>query len=90
MVITNTELNAKEEYDNSNVCAAPTLQLVCKWLREKHGIDIIVFHEKLPLDTYWARIEKHPYTEYQTEPIFKTYELAEMEAIKYALENMIS
>ena len=90
LVVTNTELDTKEIYNKDKVCAAPTLQLACKWLREKHGIDTIVFHEKLPLGTYWGRVEKHPYTVYQTEPIYKTYEMAELENIKFALENLKS
>ena len=68
--------------------SAPTHQMAMAWLREKE-IDIIVFHEKLPMNRYWARIEKYPYTEFQQEPIYSTYEEAVDAALKYALENLI-
>lgn len=72
---------------SSYVCA-PTLQMAMKWLR-KRQIDIVVFHERLPEDCYWARIEKYPYTEHQQEPIYQTYEEAVDAALKYVLENLI-
>ena len=70
------------------VISAPTHQMVCAWLRERK-IDIIVFHERLPEDCYWARIEKYPYTEHQQEPIYQTYEEAVEAACLYVLNNLI-
>ena len=67
----------------------PTLQMACKWLREIHNIDIIPFHEKLPNDCYWCRIEKYPYIEYIQEPIYKKYEESLDAAIKYCLKHSI-
>lgn len=69
--------------------SAPTHQMVMAWLREVHNIDIIIFHEKLPNNCYWARIECHPFTEFQQEPEYKTYEEAVEAALKYTLENLI-
>ena len=60
-----------------------------KWLREQHNVDIVTFHERLPNDVYWSRIEKYPYTEHQQEPIYKKYEEAVETALKYVLENLI-
>lgn len=75
--------------DLSSYVCAPTLQMAMKWLREVHNIDIIIFHEKLPNDCYWARIERHPFTEFQQESEYKTYEEAVEAALKYTLENLI-
>lgn len=69
--------------------AAPTHQMAMAWLREVHNIDIIVFHEKLPNDCYWARIERHPYTEFQQEAEYKSYEESVESALKYSLKNLI-
>ena len=69
--------------------SAPTQQMAMTWLREVYNIDIIIFHEKLPNDCYWARIERHPFTEFQQEPEYKTYEEAVEAALKYCLENLI-
>ena len=66
-----------------------TLSLAMKWLREVHKIDIVCFHERLPHDCYWCRIEKYPYTEHQQEPTYQRYEQAVEAALKYALENLI-
>lgn len=72
-----------------NCYSCPTLQMAMKWLRKVHNIDIIPFHEKLPNDCYWCRIEKYPYTEYNQELIYKKYEESLNAAIKYCLENLI-
>lgn len=74
--------------DKIDFVVAPTHQMAMAWLRERK-IDIIVFHERLPEDCYWARIEKYPYTEHQQEPIYQTYEEAVEAALKYNLENLI-
>ena len=67
----------------------PTHQMVCAWLREVYNIDIIIFHEKLLNDYYWARIERNLFTEIQQEPEYNSYEEAVESAIKYCLENLI-
>ena len=77
-----------DEYIYGDVFATPTHQMAMAWLREKQ-IDIVVFHERLPKDCYWARIERYPYTEHQQEPIYQTYEEAVETALKYSLENLI-
>jgi len=77
-----------ENVDNEVINAA-TLQTACKFLREIHGIDIIPFHEKLPNDCYWCRIEKYLYTMFQQEPIFKSFKDAVVNAIEYCLSNLI-
>ena len=79
-------------YSNSEIgrrFTAPTLQMACKWLREIHNIDIIPFHEKLPNDCYWCRIEKYPYIVYIQDPIYKKYEESLDAAIRYCLEHSI-
>lgn len=72
--------------------SAPTQQMTMAWLRE-HNIDIIPFHEIFDGDVYWCRIEKKYgnllHTELQQDPVYKTYEEAVEEAIKYSLENLI-
>lgn len=75
--------------ENQFYINAPTHQMAMAWLREIHNIDIIIFHEKLPNNCYWARIERHPFTEFQQEPEYKTYEKAVDDALKYVLENLI-
>lgn len=69
--------------------ARPTQQMAMRWLREEHSLDIITFHEKLPNDCYWCRIETYPYTEFEQEPVHKTYEEACEAAIKYCLINLV-
>ena len=80
--------NTDDKYNM--VISAPTHQMAMRWLREVHDIDIIIFHEKLPNDCYWARIECHPFTEFQQEPEYKTYEEAVEAALKYCLEKIIT
>jgi hypothetical protein len=73
-----------------HVCAdKPTQQMVLKWLRVNHNIDIVIFHEKLEKNCYWARVERHPYTEYQQDPTYSTYEESCEDAIIYCLEKMV-
>lgn len=82
-----TEIGLIPDYDD--VYFAPTQQMAMKWFREMHNIDIIIFHEKLPNDCYWARIERYPFTEFQQEPEYKSYEEAVEAALKYVLGNLI-
>lgn len=80
----------------SSVFAAPTLQMVCKWLREVHNINIEVFVIK----NYDKKICEYMYTIMDLNfpssddgidccNKHKTYEQACEEAIKYCLENLI-
>ena len=69
--------------------AAPTHQMAMAWLREVYNIDIIIFHEKLPNDCYWVRVERNLFTEIQQKPKYKSYEEAVEAALKYILENLI-
>ena len=87
----NIELAHLEQHCNnySDCMCAPTLQMTCAWLREVHNIDIIIFHEKLPNDCYWARIERNLCTEFEQEPEYNSYEEAAEAAIEYSLENLI-
>lgn len=77
------------EYSINNVIPKPTQQMAMRWLREEHSLDIITFHEKLPNDCYWCRIETYPHTEFEQEPVHKTYEQACEAAIKYCLINLV-
>lgn len=75
----------------SNIFAAPTLQMVCKWLREVHykycdvgyDIDLKWFIQIIDL----TESAEHSYPENGSE--FKSYEQACEVAIKYCLENLI-
>ena len=79
-----------ENFTNpEKVWLAPTHQMACAWLREVCNIDIIIFHEKLPNDCFWARIERNLFTEIQQEPEYNSYEDAMEAALKYTLENLI-
>ena len=69
--------------------SCPTQQMAMRWLREVHNIDIVVFHEKLPHDCYWARVEQDLYTQHEQEPTYKSYEESTEEAIQYSLKNLI-
>lgn len=83
--------------------SAPTLQMVMKWLREVHNINISVvphsYKEGKPFDyefVYWNGVEYHtPYDEKcpTYHELFgrtwKKYEQACELAIKYCLENLI-
>ena len=82
-------IQKNNEDGTSEIVSTCTHQVATDWLRIKHGIEIIVFHEMLPNDCYWARIETYPYTVYQQEPIYEEYEHSEDDAILYALENLI-
>lgn len=80
------------DFDRKDIIEAPTQQMAMRWLRE-HNIDIIPFHEIFDGDVYWCRIEKKYgnllHTELQQDPVYKTYEEAVEEAIKYSLENLV-
>lgn len=90
--VTEHLLNKYFDNVNNTVILAPTQAVVMQWLRE-HNIDIIPFHEIFDGDVYWCRIEKKYgnllHTELQQDPVYKTYEEAVEEAIKYSLENLV-
>ena len=69
--------------------SAPTQQMAMRWLREEKDIDIVPFHEQLPNDCYWCRIERNLYTAHTQEPIYSTYEDAVEAALEYVLTNLI-
>lgn len=78
----------------SNPCffgnGAPTLQMVMKWLREVHNIDIIIVSSKD--ESYNKR--KYTYVIVSkrftgTDNVKRSYEEACDAAIKYCLENLI-
>jgi len=84
-----TELNKLLFKEGEKPVLQITHQKAMKWLREVYNIDIIIFHEKLPNDCYWARIERDLFTEFQQEPNYKSYEESVEAALKYCLENLI-
>lgn len=66
---------------------APTLQMVMKWLREAHNIDITITPDRK--EGYTAMIFVNmelPFTEIGS---FKTYESACEASIEYCLKNLI-
>ena len=72
----------------------PTLQLVMKWLRENHHLEIYPFHDSIQeYNMWWYRIEKHSkgigWTEFESGPKYLKYEEAAEAAIKYCLEHLI-
>ena len=76
-------------WDDGAWISCPTQAMVCRWLREVHKLDIIIFHERLGNDFYWARIETFPYVEYQQEKEYATWEESCEAAIKYCLEKLV-
>lgn len=80
---------APDDLRVSGRTAAPTLQTAAKWLREEHGIDIIVFREKLQETRYWARVERHPCTLHRQEPVYLKHEDSMLAAVDYALTDIL-
>ena len=77
-----------------NFITAPTLQMVMKWLREVHNLEIYPYHVMFQENNkWWYEIEKVTKgcsnCQYEEEPIYSTYEEACESAIKYCLENLI-
>ena len=89
LIASEVEKAARVDYGDREEYQRPTLQVAMKWLREIHKIDIIPFHEKLPNDCYWCRIERHPYTEFEQEPVHENQDQACEAAIRYCLQNLI-
>ena len=76
-----------------NIVSAPTLQMVCEWLRRIYKLEITPLHEMFQGNSWWYRIERNTslslITEYEEDAIFGSYEQACEKAIKYTLENLI-
>ncbi len=76
-------------------CLRPTLQMVMKWLREAHSLEIYPYHDNTSIynSKWWFEIIKYPNTvaEYESgkDEEFDSYEQACESAIKYCLENLI-
>lgn len=88
-----------DEYNHDNLFLAPTQSLLQRWLREEKGIticvdifddgwffDISTFYKQ---DTGVYEVDI-PYKSSNVSPVNDTYELALEDALKYALENLVS
>ena len=81
-------------------CAAPTLQMACKWLREVHNIFIeiylpshaehedTIYHGTYSFDIFNLNTKVYVYCTWN-EKEFNSYEEAIEAALKYCLENLI-
>ena len=83
--------NSDLEYDEY---LRPTLQMAMKWLRDIFHLEIYPFHDAIQENNdWWYRIEQHSkgcsLPEHESNVIYKTYEEACEEAIKYCLENLV-
>lgn len=80
-------------HNNSQVqISAPTLQMVQKWLREEHKVDIAIYHELNDDSTsvYYKYIGVMPgKTVFECKQGAVKYEQAVENAIKWVLENLI-
>lgn len=78
------------EYDDDCCIPMPTLQMAMKWLREIHGIDIIIEITDLVCKNrkYYCMIYDRDNNSYILD-LFNSYEQACDAAIKYCLENLI-
>ena len=100
----NSQWKEFDEVDGVQRFSAPTLQIVCKWLRELYNIFVIVdTNERVPSSGryYWCRIYYSCINKveimYYMNPdnpnivcYYKTYEEAQEAGIKYALKNFSS
>lgn len=84
--------NVKDEKVN---CAAPTLQMALKWLREVHNIFIQIDYVVLTKDFFEYTYEIYDMCKGRVlecshfRDNYETYEEAVEEAIKYCLNNLI-
>ena len=69
--------------DTISFCSAPTQSLLSKWLREKHGIDILVQR------SFSNGIKKYILTPCFDKPIPKGYESVEKNNYEEALEIVL-
>ena len=80
-----TNWNAKEEY-----VSRPSQALAMKWLREVHGIHIVIeYHEVGNLKCYTWLVKNGRGRMYLHQKVETTYEEAVEAAINYSLENLI-
>ena len=92
---TSIEFDDHNRFDENYkfICYAPTLQMAMKWLREVYGIYPDIAVEEIDDNTTFFRVDgiylkqKKMWDKYNN--LFKTYEEACEEAIKYCLENLI-
>ena len=75
---------------NTKDCAAPTLQMAMKWLREVHRIDIIIeiSDPSVKDRKYYCMIWDGNNNSYILD-LFNTYEEAVEAALEYTLKNLI-
>ena len=80
--------NCKNDEEDTNVWAAPTLQMAMKWLRETHNI-IIELHHQYRSEWYAIVSSENPLgIGVHTTSAFNSYEQAVEAAIKYCLKNL--
>ena len=76
-----------EVKDKKNTIVAPTLQMVMKWMRVIHNIDVSITPDRKKNYTALVFVNKElPFVSIGS---FQTYEEACEAAIKYCLENLI-
>ena len=92
--------NHMKELMMEGAIAIPTLQMVCKWLREVHNIFIeiympshsehedTIYHGTYSFDIFNLNTKGYVYCTWN-EPEFNSYEEAIEAGIKYTLENLI-
>lgn len=74
----------------SSYLDAPTISQVLKWLREKCGIFISIYYDcKFKIWLYGVLIMKNGEFKLKDEKTYKTYELACLAGIGYAIDNLI-
>ena len=88
-----TSNNSVRENKYNNICDAPTISQVLKWLREK-GVDIYCtpyWHNKT--DKYYVvcivKDRLYNYGAYIDDNDFNNYESATLAGIEYSLDNLI-
>ena len=85
------DLGCNNSEKNSKVCAAPTIQMAMKWLREVHNIDVII-----NVSSKGESDDKRKYTYaivskrfVGTDNVKRNYEETCEAALKYCLENLV-
>lgn len=83
-------LAGKNSYQSEDVYSAPTIQLAMRWLRERYGIVIEIYHTpERPLNEGWFySVQVYKVNKTSLE-LFHSYEDACEDAIKYCLKNLI-
>lgn len=83
------ELYKKEHCHINDICSAPTLQMAMKWLRETHGIDIIIEITNPKNRKYYCMIWDGNNNSHILD-LFDSYEEAVGEALKFCLEILLT